>query len=207
MIDYRSIGFDLLVGRPNVRGDGLCGCGCGERTTVAPCSNAGVRWVKGAPVHFLRNHHRRIRSYVSAPTANGCILWTAGTDGNGYGKFKVRLLADDRPTYRLAHRLVFEQRVREIPEGMELDHLCRVHGCVNPSHLDVVTHAENGRRGLNATLTHASVQEIRCLLDSTTAPMYHEIGESFGVSASAIRGIAIGKNWKADEPTAQRGDG
>lgn len=71
---------------------------------------------------------------------SGCWLWTAAIDANGYGMLGV----PDR-TNR-AHRLVYELRVGPIPEGLQLDHLCRVRRCVNPEHLEPVTSHENTRR-------------------------------------------------------------
>ena len=50
-----------------------------------------------------------------------------------------------------AHRFSYETLVGPIPEGKILDHLCRVRMCVNPDHLDVVTHGENLRRGFGTT--------------------------------------------------------
>ena len=51
----------------------------------------------------------------------------------------------------LAHRIAYEAANGPIPEGMVLDHLCRSRNCVNPDHLEVVTHAENQRRGRRAS--------------------------------------------------------
>src|ERR1035441_2070544 len=72
-----------------------------------------------------------------------CWLWLAGTDGHGYGhigaggKFGPKLKA---------HRVAYELLVGPIVLP-ELDHLCRVPRCVNPRHLEPVTHRENQRRG------------------------------------------------------------
>lgn len=58
-----------------------------------------------------------------------------------------------------AHRVAYELFVAEIPEGFDLDHLCRNRGCVNPDHLEPVTRRENLLRGetipaRNARITH-----------------------------------------------------
>ncbi len=78
--------------------------------------------------------------------ANGpCWLWLGHTNGHGYAQVKI----GGRAIY--VHRHAWELLVGPIPQGMELDHLCRVRHCVNPDHLEVVTHAENMRR---ASWTH-----------------------------------------------------
>jgi hypothetical protein len=61
--------------------------------------------------------------------------------------------------HKAAHRVVYEALVGPVPEGLELDHLCKESRCVNPAHLEPVTHAENVRRGRgwggqNARKTH-----------------------------------------------------
>lgn len=72
--------------------------------------------------------------------AGGCWLWTGATVNTGYGRFT------DRDRDWLAHRWAFEHLVAPIPQGMVIDHLCRVRLCVNPEHLESVTQAENVRR-------------------------------------------------------------
>jgi hypothetical protein len=69
-----------------------------------------------------------------------CILWPKQKDKDGYGRitFKQRRL--------LAHRWAWEQQNGQIPNGLEIDHLCRVRSCINVQHLELVTHQENVRR-------------------------------------------------------------
>lgn len=54
-----------------------------------------------------------------------------------------------------AHRLAYERAFGPIPTGMQIDHLCRVRECVNPDHLEVVSHTENVRRGIGVRLVAA----------------------------------------------------
>ena len=69
-----------------------------------------------------------------------CWLWTAWIERNGYGRFWL----DGRQ--HGAHRVAYELYVGPIPEGLEIDHLCRVKHCVRPDHLEAVTASENIRR-------------------------------------------------------------
>jgi hypothetical protein len=74
-----------------------------------------------------------------------CWEWTAGKypGTHPYGQFYV---SPERPKV-LAHRFAWEILVEPIPDGLELDHLCRNAVCVNPDHLEPVTHRENILRG------------------------------------------------------------
>jgi len=73
------------------------------------------------------------------PGFGGCWLWR-GTLSRGYGRVKVG--GRDRGT----HCVVYEMLIGPIPDGLELDHVCDRKNCVNPAHLDPVSHAENIRR-------------------------------------------------------------
>lgn len=78
--------------------------------------------------------------------ASGCWLWTRGVNQAGYGYHSVPTGHQGSRTIG-AHRYVYEALVGPIPDGLVLDHLCRVRHCVNPAHLEPVTNAENIRRG------------------------------------------------------------
>ena len=73
-----------------------------------------------------------------------CLYWKGRTTYNGYGLFNY-----DRAAVR-AHRYIYEHCVGKIPDGLDIDHLCRNRSCVNPSHLEPVTRKENINRGWRA---------------------------------------------------------
>lgn len=93
----------------------------------------------------------------TAPGKDGCIVWTAAQNGVGYGVMFIT----KGESHVLAHRWSYEHYVGPIPEGMTLDHLCRNRACVNPEHLEPVSHRTNVLRGksptaVNAAKTHCS---------------------------------------------------
>ena len=81
----------------------------------------------------------------------GCWLWTASQTSKGYGQIKRMDQRKPMP----AHRAVWLAVVGPIPDGLTLDHLCRVRLCVNPDHLEPVTNRENILRGESMSAIHA----------------------------------------------------
>ena len=81
-----------------------------------------------------------VRFWSKVDTSGDCWLWTDPPNGAGYGSFRVggRTVG--------AHVVSVEIDGREVPAGMEVDHLCCTRLCVRPDHLEVVTHVENMRR-------------------------------------------------------------
>lgn len=81
-----------------------------------------------------------------------CWEWLRSITPKGYGYFETG--NDTR-----AHRAYYKAFRGDIPQNLQLDHLCRTRSCVNPAHLDVVSSKENTMRGVgdaarNARKTH-----------------------------------------------------
>lgn len=165
---------------------GYCHCGCGQRTNLSKGYHHGIK--RGEPNRFLRGHGQRPTGprYRVDP-ATGCWEWLWCKDRNGYGRGS-RVVGG--PTM-LAHRMVYEDAHGPIPEGLSLDHLCRNPSCVNPDHLDAVSHAVNCRRGNATKLTWDDVHAIRA-----SSETHRVLSERYGVSGCAISNIQNYKRWK-----------
>lgn len=85
------------------------------------------------------------------PSLGPCWIWTAGQDGKGYGHISAPPPETSRKLK--AHRVAYELLIGPIPDGLELDHLCRVTLCVRPSHLEPVAHALNIDRAPRSIIT------------------------------------------------------
>lgn len=83
---------------------------------------------------------RRVARIVVGPS--GCWEWLGARMPNGYGYIFMGVLGR-----QYVHRFSVKWSGREIPKGMQVDHLCRNRGCANPLHLDVVTPKVNSHRG------------------------------------------------------------
>lgn len=86
----------------------------------------------------------RFMAKVIPVPESGCWIWE-GSLGRGYGSVCI-----NGESY-LAHRVSYQIHKGEIPEGLTIDHLCRVRCCVNPDHLEAVTNKENILRGTSPT--------------------------------------------------------
>ncbi len=127
-----------------------------------------------------------------ALTDSGCVEWIASTDSKGYGKFQWEGGRNGR--LMPAHRWAYEWVVGPIPDGLQLDHLCRNRRCVNPEHLEPVTQRVNVLRGvgpaaLNAGKTHCYRGTRWSATTSTSTP-----GQAVG-SAGPVGAIPIAKRW------------
>lgn len=100
------------------------------------------------------------KHYMPEPNS-GCWIWISSLDGAGYARFSMNLKNQKAATF------IYEFYKGPVPDGLELDHLCRVRCCVNPDHLEAVTHYENVQRG--AAGKHES--------SKTHCPQGHEYNE------------------------------
>lgn len=106
------------------------------------------RRVLSEAMQAYRRDHPRLRPAAErfaekvSVQPDGCHLWTGSVNEKGYGTFKA---VPGKPPVR-AHIWADNQAHGPIPPGLERDHTCEVRRCVNPDHIDRVTHAENLRR-------------------------------------------------------------
>lgn len=172
--------------------NGWCQCGCGNKTKIIKESCASRGWVAGTPFRFISGHGKlRHWDKYEVSTETGCWNWTGKLDRLGYAKC-LQLGGRGSKTLR-PMRYFYEALIGPIGPGLHLDHLCRNRRCINPWHLEPVTPAENARRGANAKLTEAMVEDIRGRL-SRGIPS-HVIAGIFGVSQATICDIKMGRRW------------
>ena len=114
-----------------------------------------------------------------------CHVWY-GAKVDGYGNVRV-----GSHSY-LAHRIAYERARGPIPTGRELDHLCRNRACINPAHLEPVTHRENARRGSQAKLSVPMARELRALRQAGWS--YKKLARRFGISQSLALYVVRGTN-------------
>lgn len=142
----------------------------------------------------------RILEERSADTPDGCRIWLAGCDANGYGRVKF-------PGEILAHRVAYRAHVGHVPKGMVVRHRCDNKRCVNPDHLQVGTYRDNtqdafdrgrmplGSKKHGAKLDEVKVRMIRALKDSGGFSQA-EIARAFNVSTTTVCLLLQRKIWK-----------
>ncbi len=132
---------------------GLCECGCGETTKIAPRSDPQKKWIRGQPLRFagrghnaiVTNHpYRQITDRDYTPEDRGyeteCWIWNHRVSlRSGHGLIMVG------KRRMPIHCAAWIQFVGPIPLGHHLHHLCEQPACVNPSHLQPMTPGDHAR--------------------------------------------------------------
>ena len=130
---------------------GFCLCGCGQQTKVATRGNKRLGVVIGEPLRYLPGHYAKRfypKNWEDYPppvrdAVSGCLRWQGPHDKNGYGRF-------GKWGRKQAHREAWLRSGKEIPKGLVIDHVlnngCVHRDCVELTHLEPVTIAENFRR-------------------------------------------------------------
>lgn len=122
---------------------------CGrEHAARGWCLMHWKRWKRNGNPLTVRNPigvSPRNRWYDKVRIAdNGCWEWQGSHDRRGYGMFHIGKRSANVTTHIVrAHIFGYELFVGPVPPGLELDHLCKNTGCVNPAHVEAVSHAEN----------------------------------------------------------------
>jgi hypothetical protein len=171
----------------------MCECGCGKHAPISPQTDHKRGRVKGQPFRFCQGHGKRKDfdtqyEIMDAGHTSLCWIWVGGTRGPTNRQYGVYHRFDGSRVG--AHVFSVERSGREIPVGMEVDHLCRVPLCVNPDHLEVVSHLENVRRSRRAKLTIEDARQIRQAPEGC-----RRLARRYGVSPTTIMRIREGSTW------------
>jgi HNH endonuclease len=148
------------------------------------------------------------RFWKKVKKGDGCWLWTASTNPQGYGKFGVKIGGKNKTA--AAHRVSWLLTNGPIPDGKLLMHKCDNPLCVNPSHLELGTTFDNirdmmakGRRGYTglqgsknpkSKLSESQVSDIRAAFESGESRA--DIARRYGMNWGSVDNIVKGVYWK-----------
>lgn len=177
---------------------GNCWCKCGFLTTVAEDTDRSNWKIKGLPRLFRRGHSTSLKGnpeYEERDCQFRSNCWMQGRGSvNQYGLQYGTARRPGEAVPISAQRLLYERHVGTVPEGYDIDHLCRITLCVNPDHLEAVTHEENVRRGKNTRLSPEGVREMFVLRKQGWT--FQEIADEYGICQTHACKIIQGHKWK-----------
>jgi hypothetical protein len=144
----------------------------------------------------------RIERYIISKNDADCWLTNLKSFNNGYIQIKVK------GKKQLIHRLVYELNYGDIPPDKLVSHSCKNKGCINPSHLVLVTFQEmkklrkytkssrnQGENHGKSKLDNQKVSEIKLLISENHLTL-GQIAYKYRVSYSTVYQIKIGRRWK-----------
>jgi hypothetical protein len=175
----------------------LCECGCGETPTISNITDTSRGWKRGEPRRFVKGHRSHLKRLSQDPYreedrgyTTPCWIWLRTISHDGYAQQKI--IGESH----VAHKNNYMRKFGPVPNGKVLDHLCKVRCCVNPDHLEVVSHTENLRRRHDAKLDRQKVNEIKALRGK--GKTLNELAAQFNVQANTISRVLSGVRWSED---------
>lgn len=184
----------LVLSRLNRKPDeryGFCQCGCGQKASVAKFSDRSKGWIKGEPKEWCNGHASRcLKPCIEIDSSTGCWNWLKCLAENGYARAST--FAGNN-THAAVHRMTWEWVFGAVPDGLDLDHLCRNRKCVNPDHLEPVTRRVNTRRGHGVRLNAELVRTIRSKYEEVRSE--RRLAVLLGIPRPTINTVLSGRLW------------
>lgn len=124
--------------------------------------------------------------YTVSPT--GCWIWNGRLNSAGYA-----VACHIGKGVTTVSRIMYERFKGPLPDGYEPDHVCRIVSCINPDHLDGVTHVENLRRGKSTKLTVEQVTQIRRLVELGWSG--NDVADLYPITRAQVFSIVKRRSW------------
>lgn len=174
---------------PDPNPSGVCLCGC-RRETNTIRGGRHKEYIHGhnRPEGVGRKPGSAIYDWL-APRSGAWVAEERGHDTPCWVWKKAKARGE---MYYGPHKRAWRFKNGPVPEGLELDHLCRVRACINPDHLEPVTHQENARRGVMATTT---AEQVRAVYEQSGS--HSEVGRILSINRKTVAAIRRGEyDWR-----------